>query len=76
MKSDAQEMIEQMEEMVEPLLAMAQTVYRKMGQNKAMWKDLAECSKVAVAAYEEAGFSREEAVTMATAALNSVGKSK
>jgi len=55
---------------------MAQTVYRKMGQNKAMWKDLAECSKVAVAAYEEAGFSREEAVTMATAALNSVGKSK
>ena len=74
MKSEAQEMIEQMEEMVEPLLAMAQTVYRKMGQNKAMWKDLAECSKTAVAAFEEAGFNRAEAITMAANALNNVAK--
>ena len=76
MKTEMEELMEQIDEATGPMLAMAQRLYQKMGNNPDMWKDLAKCYKVAVDAFIAEGFSREEAVIMTTASLNSLGFKK
>lgn len=76
MKDEMTEMLEQLEEVIDPMLAMARGLYRKMGSNPDMWKDLAKCYKTAVDAFVEAGFSRDEAISMAIASLNNLGFKK
>ena len=74
MKNDISEMLDQINEMIDPMLLMAQRMYQKMGDNTDMWKDLAKCYKTAVDVFVDAGFSREEAIRMAIGSLNNFGK--
>jgi gas vesicle protein len=74
MKNELEEVMEQINEMLDPMLLMARRMYQKMGENTDMWKELAKCYKTAVDAFVEAGFSREEAISMAIASLNNFGK--
>ena len=76
MKNEIEELIEQMDEIIDPMMVMARGLYRKMGENKELWSDLAKCYKTAVDSLVEAGFSREEAISITVASLNNLGSKK
>ena len=76
MNDELQEILDNLNEVIDPMLAMARGLYRKMGDNPDMWKDLAKCYKTAVDAFVEPGFSRDEAISMAIASLNNLGFKK
>jgi hypothetical protein len=76
MRTEISEVMERPEEVIDPMLTMARGLYQKMGSNPDMWKDLAKCYKTAVDAFVEEGFTRDEAIKMAIASLNSLGGSK
>jgi metal-dependent amidase/aminoacylase/carboxypeptidase family protein len=76
MKSDVQAIVDQMAEAIDPVLGMTKVIYDKMSNEPELWAKLARCSKVAVDAFEKEGFTRTEAVAMATAAMHSIGGKK
>lgn len=76
MKTETEEMMEQIEEMIAPALAMAQGLYKKMAADTNLWRELAKCHKTAIDAFVAEGFSREEAISMTIASLNNLGIKK
>ena len=76
MKTDIEEMMEQLAEMVDPAIKLSQVLYEKMADNSALLKGVAKFHKNLVDELMNEGFSREEAINMTIHAMQSLGNNK
>lgn len=65
MKSDMEEMMEQLAEMVDPAIKLSQVFYEKLADNTALHKGVAKFHRRLVDEFVLEGFSRQEAINMA-----------
>jgi hypothetical protein len=74
MNDEVSSMMVEMEQYFDPMLAAAAAMFKKMSTHPDLWKNVAECMNVSVDAFSKVGFGRSEAINMAIAAMNSIGK--
>jgi len=76
MKNEITEVMEQLNEVIDPMVLMLAGMYKKMGDNPDMWTGMAKCYKSSVDALMAAGFTRVEAINMAISAITNLGIKK
>ena len=76
MKNEINEVMEQLNEVIDPVVLMLAGLYKKMGDNPDMWTGMAKCYRSAVDAFMEAGFTRNEAISMAISSIATLGTKK
>lgn len=76
MKTDMEEMMEQLAEMVDPAIKLSQVFFEKMADNTALLKGVAKFHRRLVEEFVLEGFSRQEAINMAIHAMTSLNNGK
>jgi hypothetical protein len=76
MKTDMEEMMEQLSEMIDPTIKVSQILYEKMADNTALLKGVAKFHRRLVEEFELVGFNREEAINMAIHTMTALNSGK
>jgi hypothetical protein len=73
MNYEMKEMMEELNQMVVPVVGMSQLLYETMANNDALIKGVAKFHAKLVAAFEAEGFTRKEAINMAVHSMTTLG---
>lgn len=75
-KNEREEIQEQIDQMVELLVTSGQRLYTRLAEERGLHKAMAKCTRAMVEELQAEGFSREEAIAIATHFFNKIGSQK
>jgi hypothetical protein len=76
MKTDMEEMMEQLSEMVDPAIKVSQIFFEKIADNTALLKGIAKLHRRLVEEFVLEGFDRGEAINMAIHIMTTLNSGK
>jgi len=74
--SEMQEMREFMVQFTDQIIVAGEEIYNKLAKNPQLFAALAKCVRVMTEELSKEGFTRQEALAIATNYLSSIGASK
>lgn len=75
-QNEMEKMKKMADQMIDQVMIMGESVFNKLAKNPQLFTALAKCIKAMVEELTKEGFSREEALAIATNYLNSIGVNK
>jgi len=75
-KSEVSEIQEQISQMIDMVVVTGEEFYTKLSEHPEVFTALAKCLMTMIKELEEAGFSRNESIAIATNYLNSLNLKK